>query len=217
MDDPDSLTQKIFEAIRLSGVRALLSKGWGGLGGSTSSVPPNVFMLGNCPHDWLFERVACVIHHGGAGTTAAGIAAGKPTIVVPFFGDQPFWGNMVARAGAGPRPIPFKTLTAFNLATAISAALKPAMLQNAKLLGAKIKQEQGAEVGMKIFHDRLPLAVMNCSIAPHRVAVWRVRKKSIKLSAVAATVLRKEGLLNFENLKLYVKPFLTWMSGHVWH
>lgn len=202
------MTEKIFEAVRLTGVRALLSKGWGDLGGSNSSVPPNIFVLGDCPHAWLFERVACVIHHGGAGTTAAGVAAGKPTVIVPFFGDQPFWGNMIARAGAGPRPIPYKILTATNLAAAISVALQPAMLENAKLLGAKIRGERGSEVGMKIFHDRLPLTVMGCSIVPHRVAVWKVRKTNIKLSAVAATLLRKEGLLDFRTLKLYARhPF----------
>ena len=202
VDDPNSLTEKIFEAIRLTGVRAVVSKGWGGLGRSTFSIPSNVFMLGNCPHDWLFSQVACVVHHGGAGTTAAGISAGKPTVVVPFFGDQPFWGKMVVRTGAGPRPIPFKALTASNLAEAIAAALQPAMLENAKILGAKIKEERGSEVGVKIFHDRLPLAVMRCSIAPHRAAVWKVRKTNIKLSIVAATVLRKEGLLDFQRLKL---------------
>jgi len=52
-------------------------------------------MLGNIPHDWLFdnERVAAVVHHGGAGTTAIGLAKGRPTVVVPFFGDQGFWGQ----------------------------------------------------------------------------------------------------------------------------
>jgi len=53
-------------------------------------------MLGNIPHDWLFdeERVSAVVHHGGAGTTAIGLAKGRPTIVVPFFGDQGFWGTL---------------------------------------------------------------------------------------------------------------------------
>ena len=209
VDDPDALTEKIFEAIRMAGVRALVSKGWGGLGGTSPLAVPDVFMIGNCPHDWLFERVACVVHHGGAGTTAAGIAAGKPTVVVPFFGDQPFWGNVIFRARAGPQPIPFKALTASNLADAIKTALEPATLQNASLLGDKIRTEQGSDNGVRSFHDRLPLARMGCSLGPHRVAVWKVRKTDIRLSAMAATVLRKEGLLDFHKLKLYVHVGLT--------
>jgi len=91
------------EAVKKSGVRALVSAGWGGLGGA--DVPDEVFILegrfardiqcsangsGNIPHDWLFAegRVKAVCHHGGAGTTAIGLRNGLPTIVVPFFGDQ---------------------------------------------------------------------------------------------------------------------------------
>jgi UDP:flavonoid glycosyltransferase YjiC (YdhE family) len=74
LDDPDAMTQLIFEAVRKTGRRALLSKGWGGMGAGEGGlqIPDGVFMLGNVPHDWLFEHVACVVHHGGAGTTAAG-------------------------------------------------------------------------------------------------------------------------------------------------
>jgi UDP:flavonoid glycosyltransferase YjiC (YdhE family) len=149
VDDPKALTTLIFEAIKLAGVRAIVGRGWADLGGST--LPQNVFMVDNCPHDWLFKHVSCVVHHGGAGTTAAGVAAGKPTVVVPFFGDQPFWGSMVARAGAGPQPVPSKMLTASNLAAAISASLDPNMSRNALKLAAKIKDEKGAETAVKIF------------------------------------------------------------------
>src|ERR1700722_416489 len=126
VDDPNAMTKMIFEAVRKTGQRALVSKGWGGLGADEIGVPDGVFMLGNCPHDWLFKHVSCVVHHGGAGTTAAGIAAGRPTVVVPFFGDQPFWGAMTARAGAGPFPIPYKDLNSDKLANSIKEALKPA-------------------------------------------------------------------------------------------
>jgi UDP:flavonoid glycosyltransferase YjiC (YdhE family) len=90
VDDPNAMTQMIFEAVKLSGQRALVSKGWGGIGADELGIPEGVFMLGNVPHDWLFNKVSCVVHHGGAGTTAAGIACGRPTVIVPFFGDQPF-------------------------------------------------------------------------------------------------------------------------------
>lgn len=77
VDDPNAMTKMIFEAVRKTGQRALVSKGWGGLGGDELDKPEGVFMLGNCPHDWLFQHVSAVVHHGGAGTTAAGIALGK--------------------------------------------------------------------------------------------------------------------------------------------
>lgn len=201
--DPDILTAIVLEAIQIANVRAIVSKGWGSIGQPLAATPPNVFMLENCPHDWLFGQVSCVVHHGGAGTTAAGIAAGKPTVIVPFFGDQPFWGNMVASAGAGPRPIPSRLLTASNLAAAIIEALQPATMENARKLGLRISEERGTDIGAKSFHDRLPLSVMGCSMAPLRTAVWTVGKKNIKLSAIAATVLRKEGLLDFRKLKLF--------------
>lgn len=75
VDDPDKFTQMIFDAVKMAGVRALVSKGWGGLGGDNT--PDNIFMLENTPHDWLFPRVRAVVHHGGAGTAAAGLKAGK--------------------------------------------------------------------------------------------------------------------------------------------
>jgi hypothetical protein len=146
--------------------------------------------------------VSAVVHHGGAGTTAAGIATGKPTVVVPFFGDQPFWGAMVARAGAGPLPIPYKQLTADKLAAALIEALKPETLERAKELGFKIKEENGCEVGGKSFHDLLDVDTLRCSLAPSRAAVWRVKRTKTRLSAFAANVLASENLLDFADLKL---------------
>ena len=196
------MTKLIFEAVKKTGQRALVSKGWGGFGANALGIPEGVFMLGNVPHDWLFNYVSCVVHHGGAGTTAAGIALGKPTVVVPFFGDQPFWGAMVARAGAGPSPIPNKQLTAENLAAAILEALKPTMLQRAQELGTRIGSEKGTEVGAQSFHDKLDVDSMRCLVSPSRAAVWRVKRTTIRLSAFAATTLFNENLLDFNNLKL---------------
>ncbi|KAI0127005.1 glycosyltransferase family 28 domain-containing protein [Xylariales sp. AK1849] len=203
VDDPDALTKTIFEAVAETGVRALVSKGWGGLGADSLGIPDGVFMLGNCPHDWLFQHVSAVCHHGGAGTTAAGINAGKPTIIVPFFGDQPFWGAMVARAGAGPDPIPYKKLTTEGLAEAIRVAMKPETQARAKELGAKIREEQGADVGGQSFHQHLDVDKLRCSVAPSRVAVWRVRRSQAGLSALAAAALVEGGFLQYSDLKLF--------------
>ena len=210
VDDPNAMTKLIFDAVKKTGQRALVSKGWGGFGANELGIPEGVFMLGNVPHDWLFKRVSCVVHHGGAGTTAAGIALGKPTVIVPFFGDQPFWGAMVAKAGAGPTPIPSKQLTAENLAGAILEALKPATLERAKELGAKIASEKGNQMGAKSFHDQMDVESLRCSVAPSRAAVWRVKRTMIRLSAFAATSLANEGLLDFKDLKLYESNHCSW-------
>ncbi|KAJ3573386.1 hypothetical protein NPX13_g4725 [Xylaria arbuscula] len=203
VDDPDGLTKMIFQAVAATGVRALVSKGWGGLGADSMGIPEGVYMLGNVPHDWLFKKVSAVCHHGGAGTTAAGIQAGKPTIVVPFFGDQPFWGAMVARAGAGPDPIPYKKLTSEGLAEAITIALKPETQEKAKELGEKIREEKGADIGAQSFHKHLDIDALRCSVAPSRVAVWRVRRSQIHLSAFAAATLVNSGYLQYSDLKLF--------------
>ena len=202
VDDPNGMTKLIFEAVQKSGQRALVSKGWGGFGADALGIPEGIFMLGNVPHDWLFKSVSCVVHHGGAGTTAAGIALGKPTVVVPFFGDQPFWGAVVAKAGAGPLPVPSKQLTADKLAAAILEALKPTTLQRAQELGARIGSEKGTDVGAQSFHDKLDVDSMRCLVSPSRAAVWRVKRTTIRLSAFAATTLYNENLLDFNNVKL---------------
>ncbi|ORY57798.1 uncharacterized protein BCR38DRAFT_461077 [Pseudomassariella vexata] len=203
VDDPNGLTRMIFDAVAATGVRALVSKGWGGLGADSVGLPEGVFMLGNVPHDWLFQHVSSVCHHGGAGTTAAGINAGKPTIVVPFFGDQPFWGAMVAKAGAGPEPIPYQKLSAEGLAEAIQVAMKPETQARAQELGAKIREEKGADIGGQSFHTHLDVDKIRCSITPSRVAVWRVRRTQVRLSALAAASLVNSGFLQYSDLKLY--------------
>ncbi|KAI2469537.1 glycosyltransferase family 1 protein [Annulohypoxylon bovei var. microspora] len=203
VDDPNNLTRMIFDAVAETGVRALVSKGWGGLGADSVGIPDGVFMLGNVPHDWLFQHVSAVCHHGGAGTTAAGINAGKPTIVVPFFGDQPFWGAMVARAGAGPDPIPYKKLTSAGLAEAIRMATKPETLERARELGEKIREEKGTDIGAQSFHTHLNVDRLRCALAPSRVAVWRLRRTKVHLSALAAATLVNNGYLRYSDLKLF--------------
>ena len=83
------------------------------------------------------------MHHGGAGTTAAGLRAGRPTVICPFAADMPFWGERVHALGAGCKPIPHKQLTAEKLASAICEVMQPQIQQNAKALGKKIRAEDG--------------------------------------------------------------------------
>lgn len=204
VDDPDKFTEMIYKATEMAGVRALVSKGWGGFGGDDS--PENVYMLENTPHDWLFPKVKAVVHHGGAGTTAIGLKCGKPTLVVPFFGDQFFWGNMIGKAGAGAMPIPYKELTAENLAEAIKFLLKDSTQEAADEFARKIEEEgDGAENAVRSFHKSLTLRgehSMRCSILDDQLAVWSVKNTNMRLSALAADILREHGRIQWNQLRL---------------
>lgn len=119
------LTAQAIEAVRMSGQRAVLVGGWASA--HDLELPDSVFMIESVPHKWLFPQMAAVVHHGGAGTTAAALLAGVPSIIVPFFGDQPYWGKRVADLGVGPKPILRSKLTAKGLAEAINQAISLAM------------------------------------------------------------------------------------------
>jgi len=142
--NPEEAGEIALEALALSGQRGVLASGWGGL--NAAHLPEHVHLISSIPHSWLFERMAAVVHHGGAGTTAAGLRAGVPSILVPFMGDQPFWGKRVADVGVGPQPIPRKQLTGKRLAQAITEAVSnTAMRQKANELGQKIRSEDGID------------------------------------------------------------------------
>ncbi len=105
------------------------------------------------PHDLLFPRMAAVVHHGGAGTTGAGIRAGVPSLVVPFGVDQPFWASRVVALGVGPRPIPRRRLTRALLADGLRAAVGDrAMADRAAALGELVRAEDG--VAAAVGRDR---------------------------------------------------------------
>lgn len=138
----------VLEAVQRAGVRALIGRGWGGL--APESLPPQVHAIEHVPHDWLFPRVAAVVHHGGAGTTHAGLRAGRPTLVCPFFGDQPFWGARVHALGAGPAPLPQRKLSAARLATSLRELVgEPRYQQRATELGKTLRAEQGVKAAVR--------------------------------------------------------------------
>jgi sterol 3beta-glucosyltransferase len=142
----------VVDALMRAKQRGLLISGWGGL--QAADLPSEILMMNDVPHDWLFPHMAAVVHHGGAGTTAAGLRAGKPTIICPFIADQPFWGKVVHELGVGPEPIPQKQLDATTLASAITTTLNnPEMKQRAALLGEKIRAEDGVGCAIKVLED----------------------------------------------------------------
>jgi UDP:flavonoid glycosyltransferase YjiC (YdhE family) len=140
--NPALLTRLALRALEQSGQRGVLSIGSGGM--KRLSAPPNVFLADNVPHAWLFPRMGAVVHHGGAGTTAAGLRAGVPSIITPFGGDQYAWADRVVKLGVGPRATGIKKLTAEKLSIAIRTAMSDSALRaRAAALGERIRAENG--------------------------------------------------------------------------
>jgi UDP:flavonoid glycosyltransferase YjiC (YdhE family) len=144
----------VLDALSQSGQRGVIATGLGGL--SQSDLPDEVFVTEAVPHDWLFPRMAAVVHHGGAGTTGAGLRAGVPNIVVPVSNDQPFWARRVKALGAGPAPIPRRRLTADRLAHATSVAVTDESIRKrAAKLGETIRTEDGVGNAVRIFNQMI--------------------------------------------------------------
>lgn len=155
LEEPKKTTDVILKALRDTGQRGILDRGWGDLGISPE-FPDDVFLIEECPHDWLFPQCAAVVHHGGAGTTATGLRAGCPTTVVPFFGDQFFWGERVHERGLGPEPIPISQLNVEALSNAIRFMLQPEVKSLAMELAKSIENEDGVAAAVDAFHRHLP-------------------------------------------------------------
>ena len=168
VEDAEAISRTIFAAFEKAGVRGVVSEGWSHLGGAAP--PPNVHLIGDVPHDWLFPRCSAVCHHGGAGTTAAGLRAGLPTVVVPFFGDQFFWGEVIVGAGAGPDPIPIQDLDADNLAAAFARCAEAQVRDCAAALGAKVREVDGVELVIQSLGRQLPAAALRCAHDPEHLA-----------------------------------------------
>ncbi|CAG8237173.1 unnamed protein product [Penicillium salamii] len=203
IEDAANMTKLILQAVRTLGIRAIISRGWSKLGEESSD--DQVFYLDDCPHEWLFQHVSAVVHHGGAGTTACGLRFGKATTIVPFFGDQLFWGNLIASRGLGPKPIPYKSLNPQNLADAIQFCLKPSAQAAARDVARQMCDESGVSTAVASFHRNLPLDRMRCHLLTSEPAVWKLKKSSkpFHLSRLAAEVLVEHHRLKASDLEPY--------------
>ncbi|BAT94317.1 hypothetical protein VIGAN_08090800 [Vigna angularis var. angularis] len=155
LEDPKGTTDVILEVLRDTEQRGIIDRGWGNLGNLTE-LSDNVFLLEECPHDWLFPQCSAVVHHGGAGTTATGLKAGCPTTIVPFFGDQFFWGERIYQKELGPAPIPISELNVENLSNAIRFMLQPEVKSRAMEIARLIENEDGVAAAVDAFHRHLP-------------------------------------------------------------
>lgn len=154
----DRILDIILESIKMTGQRAILSAGWRNLDGI--DLPHNVMQVGNVPHEWLFPRMLAVSHHGGAGTTAAGVRAGVPSIIIPFGGDQPYWGNRVYRIGIGTKPIWCKKLSVENYTKAIRDVLDNQQMKNrASEVGTMLRSENGVANAITVIERALNITI----------------------------------------------------------
>ncbi|WP_328936014.1 MULTISPECIES: glycosyltransferase [unclassified Streptomyces] len=138
--DPERLSAEIVRALRLAGLRGVIQRGWGGLEANGD----DVLTVGEVPHAALFPRMAAVVHHCGAGTTAAGLRAGVPAVPVPIQFDEGFWAARLVALGVAPRAVPLRGLTAESLSAALVRAVRePAHAERAAALGARVRAEDG--------------------------------------------------------------------------
>jgi sterol 3beta-glucosyltransferase len=144
--DPVKTASIVLSAIVKTGCRAIISAGWGSL--RPSELPPGVFAIDDVPHDWLFPRMASIVHHGGAGTTAAALRAGRPSVVIPFIADQPYWASRLRDLGVAPPAVPYGELNDGVLAQALRRSLNDQEIRmKAARLGKLIETENGVERG----------------------------------------------------------------------
>lgn len=151
---PQEVTALVVKALSIAKQRGVLVTGWGGLNGI--DLPDSIFQIDAVPHDWLFPQMAAVVHHGGAGTTGAGLRAGVPSIITPFSVDQPFWAQRAFDLGVGTKPIPRQRLTAELLADAITLAINDReMRTRAATLGEQIRMENGVECAVQAIESHV--------------------------------------------------------------
>ncbi len=150
--DATELTEIVLASLLKSGQRGLLLSGWGGI--EQTDLPDTVLKVDSAPHDWLLPKMAAVIHHGGAGTTAAALRSGRPSMAVPFFGDQPFWGDRIAMLGVGVRAVPRLQLSIDTLSSSIGALVNnQGFKANAEQLADQIALENGTQNTVQIIQS----------------------------------------------------------------
>jgi sterol 3beta-glucosyltransferase len=138
--DKDRIDRIVQESLKRTGRRGIILSGWSGVEEAASN---DLLYLEDAPHDWLLPRCKMAIHHGGAGTTAAALQAGIPSIVIPFLGDQSFWGARVYALGGGPRPIRVKSLSVEKLTRAMAEAENDTICKRAQAIGQNLRNENG--------------------------------------------------------------------------
>lgn len=216
-----------FDGVKATGRRTIYAKGWSGTEENRIK-RDDVFVVDEISHYWLFPRVAAVVIHMGAGTFSTALRLGKPMVMVPIAGDQPFWSHRVWKAGCAPEPIHLNGVTAELVASRLEEALSPTVCRSVEEMAKHLREE---EPGQFVF-ARSALRTFEkvyanggiCDLMPDRTAVWRHTVTDAKLSSVAASMLTNEGIVlqkdlhlirhvQWPDLKSPGDPFTGFISG----
>ena len=145
-------TEILIDAVNRTNQRAIIQSGWGKLG--TQDELPNIFCTEYVPHQWLFPKGCCVVHHGGAGTTASVCRAKVPSVVVAHNADQPYWGKRLSDLGVAPKHLHRRSLTSERLAKRLQQVLAtPVMTARAQILGERIEAEDGLTTAVEMIES----------------------------------------------------------------
>lgn len=191
ISDTTRLSEIIKRAATTADCRIVVQSSWSKL---DVSGEPRCMGVGPCPHDWLLPQTCAVVHHGGAGTTAAGLRYGLPTFICPFFADQFLWGEMVRRAGVGPAPCPVGDLTEEILAAKLAELQSPAIREKAVWMSEQMAREDGIKGGLDHFIYDLPRDNMICDVTlllvgNNQKAKYRLRGNHLKVCTEVAAFL----------------------------
>lgn len=143
----EKVDEIIRESLKRTNNRGIILSGWGSAKRESTS---DLLYLESVPHDWLLPKCKMLIHHGGAGTTSAGLRAGIPQVVVPFMADQPFWGSRVHAIGVAPKPIRVRQLSVERMVGAMVEAESKVILERAQVIGQGIRGEEGVMNAVKL-------------------------------------------------------------------
>ncbi|KAM0551211.1 hypothetical protein ACHAPJ_008555 [Fusarium lateritium] len=201
----DQVLEAVFDGIKATGRRTIYANGWSGTDADTIQ-RDDVFVVDEISHYWLFPKIAAVVIHMGAGTFSTALKLGKPVVMIPIAGDQPFWSHRVWKAGCGPEPIPLDGVTSDLVTTRLQEALSSEISTKVKDMADHLSKEELGQVAfarsaLKTF-EKVYANTGCCDLLPDRTAVWQHKLTKSKLSAMAASILMDDKQVLQKDLSL---------------
>ncbi|PYI00855.1 UDP-Glycosyltransferase/glycogen phosphorylase [Aspergillus sclerotiicarbonarius CBS 121057] len=191
MERPGLLAKAIQDAVLKQGFRAILSRGCRDIGPILDN--PNVFLAEHIPHEWLLPRVCVVVHHGNAYDTALVLRHGKPSVVLPYSGEQLSRGIAISKIGAAAAPLMDNMLSSDSLSQAVAFCLRPDIQQSTRAARNRVVEESGLDTTIQSFYRWLPSHIQKCSITQQDLAMYQIwNKPSLRISPEAAAVLLED-------------------------